>query len=124
VLTIVVFLAALAGIGVGARHVLPWSIIPVAIEWDELATNERHEGMFYSLVTLFKKIASSIALPCTLLALHWSGYVSNAPVQKPSAVHAIQVMIGIVPSVFLILGIVFASLYPLSRRRHARYAPS
>ncbi len=119
-LTIVVLLAALAGIGVGAMHVLPWSIIPDAIEWDELATNERHEGMFYSLVTLFKKIASSIALPLTLLVLEWSGYVSNAPVQTPSAVHAIQVMIGIVPSVFLILGIIFASLYPLNRERHAQ----
>jgi GPH family glycoside/pentoside/hexuronide:cation symporter len=117
---VVLTLAALAGIGVGAMHILPWAIIPDAIEWDELATNERHEGMFYSLVTLFKKVASSIALPLTLLVLEWSGYVSNASVQKPSAVRAIQAMIGIVPSIFLVLGIVFAFFYPLSRERHAQ----
>ena len=45
-------LCVLAGIGVSAAHVLPWSIIPDAIEWDEWQTGERHEGMFYSLVTL------------------------------------------------------------------------
>jgi GPH family glycoside/pentoside/hexuronide:cation symporter len=119
-LTVVLLLAALAGIGVGAMHVLPWAIIPDAIEWDELATNERHEGMFYSLVTLFKKIASSIALPLTLLVLDWSGYVSNAPIQTPSAVFAIQAMVGIMPSIFLILGIIFAFVYPLNRERHAQ----
>jgi GPH family glycoside/pentoside/hexuronide:cation symporter len=119
-LTVVLLLAALAGIGIGAMHVLPWAIIPDAIEWDELATNERHEGMFYSLVTLFKKIASSIALPLTLLVLDWSGYVSNAPIQTPSAVFAIQAMVGIMPSIFLILGIIFAFVYPLNRERHAQ----
>ena len=119
-LVVVLVLAGLAGIGVGAMHVLPWSIIPDAVEWDELATNERHEGMFYSLVTLVKKVASSIALPLTLLVLDWSGYVSNAAVQKPSAVRAIQAMVGLVPSIFLILGIIFAFFYPLSRERHAQ----
>jgi len=38
-------LAALAGIGVSAAHVLPWAMIPDAIEWDELQTGKRHEGM-------------------------------------------------------------------------------
>ncbi|MDO9545533.1 MAG: MFS transporter [Pelolinea sp.] len=34
----VVFLCVMAGIGVGAAHVLPWSILPDAIEWDEYQT--------------------------------------------------------------------------------------
>ena len=34
----VITLAVLAGIGIGGVHVLPWSIIPDAIEWDELET--------------------------------------------------------------------------------------
>jgi GPH family glycoside/pentoside/hexuronide:cation symporter len=119
-LVVVLGLAILAGIGVGGMHVLPWSIMPDAIEWDELITGTRHEGVFYSLVSLFKKIASSIALPLTLLVLDWSGYISNAPVQTPSTVRAIQVMIGVVPSIFLILGILFAFFYPLSRDHHTQ----
>jgi glycoside/pentoside/hexuronide:cation symporter, GPH family len=117
---LVIALAALAGIGVGAIHVLPWAIIPDAIEWDELATGQRHEGMFYSLVTLFRKISSSIAIPLTLLVLDWSGYVSNATEQAPSAVRAIQAMMGVVPSVLLVGGIIFALVYPLGREKHAQ----
>lgn len=119
-LGITLALAALAGVGVAAVHVLPWSMIPDAIEWDELQTGQRHEGMFYSLVLLLRKVASSITLPMTLLVLEWSGYVSNAKVQAPSAVRAIQIMMGPIPSVLLCIGIVFALVYPLGRERHAQ----
>jgi GPH family glycoside/pentoside/hexuronide:cation symporter len=119
-LTVVLILAAFAGIGVAAVHVLPWSMIPDAVEVDELATGERHEGMFYSLVLLLRKVSSSIAIPMTLLALEWSGFVSNAPVQNPNAVRAIQAMMGPIPAVLFFSGIAFALLYPLSRERHAQ----
>jgi GPH family glycoside/pentoside/hexuronide:cation symporter len=117
---VVLTLAALAGIGVGAAHVLPWSIIPDAIEWDELATCQRHEGVFYSMVTLMQKIAWSVAIPLALLMLELTGYVPNAPVQLPGTVHGIQVLMGPVPAVLLCCGILFALLYPLSRERHAQ----
>ncbi len=119
-LPMVLTMAILAGIGVSAIHVLTWAIIPDAVEVDKLATGHRHEGIFYSLVSLFKKIASSIAIPLTLLVLQWSGYVSNAAVQKPSAILAIRILIGPVPSVLLLGGIVFAIFYPLSRAGHAK----
>jgi GPH family glycoside/pentoside/hexuronide:cation symporter len=119
-LTVVLILAALAGIGVAAVHVLPWSMIPDAVEVDELATGERHEGIFYSLVLLLRKVSSSIAIPMTLLVLEWSGFVSNAPVQNPNAVRAIQAMMGPIPAVLFCSGIAFALLYPLSRERHAQ----
>ena len=119
-LTLVLVMSVLAGIGVSAMHVLTWAIIPDAVEVDELTTGHRHEGIFYSLVSLFKKVASSIAIPMTLLVLQYSGYVSNAPVQKPSAILAIRILIGPVPSVLLLSGIAFAIFYPLSRSSHAR----
>jgi glycoside/pentoside/hexuronide:cation symporter, GPH family len=119
-LAMVLVMSALAGVGVSAIHVLTWSIIPDAVEADELATGHRHEGVFYSLVSLFKKIASSVAIPLTLLVLQWSGYVSNSPTQKPSAILAIRILIGPVPSVLLLGGILFAVFYPLSRTSHAR----
>jgi GPH family glycoside/pentoside/hexuronide:cation symporter len=118
-LPVVFTLAGLAGIGVAAVHVLPWAMIPDAVEWDELRTGQRHEGMFYSLVLLLRKVASSIALPLMLLTLEWSGYVSNAPVQAPSAVRAIQALTGPIPAALLCVGILFAALYPLGRARHA-----
>jgi GPH family glycoside/pentoside/hexuronide:cation symporter len=113
-------LAALAGIGVGAAHVLPWAMIPDAVEYDEVATGQRHEGMFYSLVSLMQKVASSIAIPLALLMLKVTGFNADAAQQPPSAILGIQVLMGPVPAVLLCLGIVFALLYPLGRERHAQ----
>jgi len=124
-LPLILTMSALAGIGVSAIHVLTWSIIPDAIEVDELATGQRHEGIFYSLVSLFKKIASSIAIPAALLVLDRSGFISPtnqvlAPAEPASAVLAIRMMMGPVPSVLLLGGILFAAFYPLSRSSHAK----
>ncbi len=112
-------LCILAGIGVGAAHVLPWSIIPDAIEWDEYETGQRHEGMFYSLVTLTQKIASAIAVPMVLLLLEFTGYVPNAEIQPASTMLGIRIAIGPIPAILLTAGILFALRYPLSRERHS-----
>jgi Na+/melibiose symporter-like transporter len=109
----------LAGIGVAAAHVIPWAILPDAIELDEYNTGRRHEGAFYSLVTLAQKIASSVAIPLALLALKASGYVPNAVDQPQSALWAIRGLIGIAPTLLLTGGIIFALRYPLTRERHA-----
>lgn len=117
-LPIVLILAALAGVGVSAVHVLPWAMIPDAVEVDELDTGARHEGMFYALVTLFRKVASSIAIPLALLMLDGSGFVSNADLQPASAIWSIRLLMGPIPSIFLLGGILFAIYYPLSREVH------
>ena len=118
-LGLILALCALAGIGVAAAHVLPWAIIPDAIEWDEYHTGERHEGMFYSLTTLTKKVATSIALPLVLVLLEATGYAPNVDQQAPGALMGIRVTIGPIPAVLLVVGIVFAYKYPLDRAQFA-----
>lgn len=119
-LGLIIALCVLAGIGVSAAHVLPWSIIPDAVEWGELQTGERHEGMFYSLVTLMQKVTSSLAIPLVLLLLDVTGYVANAPQQPASAILGIRIAIGPLPALCLCTGILFAALYPISRERYAQ----
>jgi GPH family glycoside/pentoside/hexuronide:cation symporter len=116
-LALILILCALAGIGVAAAHVLPWAILPDAIEWDEYHTGERHEGMFYSLTTLTKKVATSIALPLVLLLLEATGYVANQAQQAPSALLGIRITIGPIPALLLLIGIGFAIKYPLDRKQ-------
>ena len=115
---VVYFLCVMAGIGVGAAHVLPWSIIPDAIEWDEYQTGERHEGIFYSLITLMQKVASSIAIPLVGVLLSVTHYQANSSVQPQSAVLGIRMLVGPIPAVFLIIGIIFALKYPLDRTQY------
>ena len=121
-LALLLILCGLAGIGVSAAHVLPWAIFPDAIEWDELSTGERHEGMYYSLITLSHKIASSISIPLALLLLELSGYRANAALQSPRTVLVIRLLMGPIPAVFLCLGIVLAFFYPLNRARYREIA--
>jgi GPH family glycoside/pentoside/hexuronide:cation symporter len=111
-------LSILAGFGVGAVQVLPWSMLPDAIEVDELNTGARHEGMFYSLVLLLRKFAPSLALPLALLVMEWSGYVSGAAQQPVSAIRAVKILTGPVPAILLMVGVVFAIFYPLTRSKH------
>jgi len=134
-LALIVALCALAGIGVGAAHVLPWSMLPDAVEYDEWKTGSRHEGTFYSLVTLAQKVASSVAVPLALLLLQVTGYSSASSSQPASAVTAIRIIAGPIPMVLLGVGIICAIRYPLdratfreiseelARRRAARPAP-
>lgn len=119
-LEFILLLCAVGGIGVSSAHVLPWSIIPDAIEWDEYHTGERHEGMFYSLITLAQKIASSIAIPLTLLILEATGYNASLAQQPESAVGGIRFVVGPIPAILLVIAILFTLLYPLSREQHRR----
>lgn len=119
-LTLVLVFSCLIGFGLGAVQVLTWAMIPDTVEWDELMTGQRHEGMFYSLVQTLRKIGSSLALPLVLLMLEWTGYVANAPVQPSNTILGIQALIGPIPAVFLLTGIILAKYYPLSRKNFDR----
>jgi GPH family glycoside/pentoside/hexuronide:cation symporter len=63
-------LAALAGIGVSAAYTLPDSMFADVIEWDELRTRRRQEGIFYGIRTLIRKLTGAliIFLHCAWLA--------------------------------------------------------
>lgn len=115
-------LCVLAGIGISAAHVIPWSIIPDAIEYGELKTGRRFEGVFYSLISLAQKVASSFAIPLALLVLDATGYIPNGATQPPSAVIGIRVVTGPIPAVMITLGIIFAIVYPLGRERYTQIA--
>lgn len=121
-LSIIMILCVLAGIGVSAAHVIPWAIIPDGIEYGELKTGERHEGMYYSLISLSQKVASSIAIPLALLVLDRTGYIANSTQQPPSVVLGIRILTGPVPAVLMCIGILFAILYPLGRERYTHIA--
>ncbi len=117
--TAVYVLVALAGVGVSTAHVIPWSMIPDCIEYDELRTGRRREGQHYGFMTFAQKAASSGAIFLTGLALEASGYVAGA-VQPASALTVIRVLLGPVPAAVFILGMVVLAFYPVTRAGHAR----
>jgi GPH family glycoside/pentoside/hexuronide:cation symporter len=114
-MTVILILCAMAGIGVAAAHVLPWAILPDAIEWYEFKTGERHEGMFYSITTLARKVTSAGTVPLIGVVLELTGYQPNLAQQSAEAVRGIRMVIGPIPAVLLCVGIFIAYKYPLDR---------
>ena len=114
-LTLILVFCAMAGIGVAAAHVLPWAILPDAIEWYEYKTGERHEGMFYSMTTLARKVTSAGTVPIIGFVLELTGYQPNLAQQSARAVTGIKMVIGPIPAILLVVGIVIAYFYPLDR---------
>ncbi|HSJ57411.1 MAG TPA: glycoside-pentoside-hexuronide (GPH):cation symporter [Anaerolineae bacterium] len=116
-------LAALAGSGIATAYVLPWSMVPDIIEYDEIRTGQRREGSYYAFASFFQKLATGGALWAMGLALAATGYVTptaagDVPVQPPAAVDAIRFFMAPVPLVLLLLAMAFAWRYPISRERH------
>ncbi len=116
-------IAILAGFGVSTAYLIPWSMMPDVIELDELRTGQRREGIFYGFITLLQKAGISIGIFFVLHLLGWAGYVKSSgnavPVQPPSALLAIRLAIGPLPTLCLIVGLVLAYFYPLTREVHA-----
>jgi len=115
-LSLILILCAMAGIGVSAAHVLPWAILPDAIEWYEYQTGERHEGMFYSVTTLARKVTSAVSVTFIGPILELTGYQPNVAQQSKQALQGIKLIIGPIPAVLLVIGIFVAYKYPLDRK--------
>ncbi|MBM3123747.1 MAG: MFS transporter [Chloroflexi bacterium] len=119
------WIAALAGIGVSAAYVIPDSILPDVIEWDELRTRKRQEGIYYGIRTLIRKLTGALVIFVTLQLLGWSGYVSP-PLdavqfdQSDSALHMIRLLVSPIGMLILTGTILLAWFYPLSREKYAR----
>ena len=123
--TAVLFLAVLAGLSVSTAHVLPDAIFPDVIEWDELRTRRRQEGIYYGMKNFIRKLTGAVAIFFALQVLGWFGY--QAPPQgaiqfnqSEITLNAIRWLTGPVGAMLLISAIVVAWFYPLSRQRHAR----
>jgi GPH family glycoside/pentoside/hexuronide:cation symporter len=123
--TYLLTIAAFAGIGVSAAYTLPDSIFADVIEWDELRTRRRQEGIFYGIRTLIRKLTGALVIFITLQLLGWAGYVSppNGTLQftqTDSALHMIRLLVSPFGATILCGTIFFAWLFPLSREKHAR----
>ncbi|WP_448572016.1 MFS transporter [Trichothermofontia sp.] len=116
-------LAVMAGAGLATAYLVPWSLLPDVVDLDELNTGHRREGIFYGLVVYLQKVAVAIALFLVGKILDGAGLIPHladqpAPIQPESALWAIRWLIGPIPSLVLIGGLILAFFYPISRQMH------
>jgi GPH family glycoside/pentoside/hexuronide:cation symporter len=112
-------------LGVLTAHVLPDAIVPDVIEWDELRTGRRQEGVYYGIKNFVRKLTGAFAIFFALQVLGWFGY--QAPpdgvtqfAQSAATQQAIRYLTGPIGALMLIGAITVAYFYPLTRERHER----
>jgi GPH family glycoside/pentoside/hexuronide:cation symporter len=113
----------MAGAGVSTAYLIPWSMIPDVTDLDELETGQRREGIFYAFMVLLQKFGLAGGLFLLGLGLSWAQFKESVPcqplpVQPESALFAIRVAIGPLPTIALIIGLVLAYFYPITQEVH------
>ncbi|OQA62996.1 MAG: putative symporter YjmB [Spirochaetes bacterium ADurb.Bin269] len=104
-----------AGTGFGLTYVAPWAMVPDTIEWDAVHTGNRKEGIYYGMWTFFSKCGQALSIGVSGLVLSFSGYIADA-VQSKSSLTAIKLLIGPVPALVFVCGILILSKYPITEK--------
>lgn len=127
--TQVLIFALVAGISVSVAHVMPEAIFPDVIDWDELRTNNRREGLYYGAINFLRKLSSAFAVFIALQVLGWFGYQTppqsvSSFAQSEATQAAIRILSGPFVAAMIILATILAFFYPLSRERQSRIRKS
>jgi len=117
--------AALAGIGVSSAYTLPDALFADVIEWDELRTRRRQEGVFYGIRTLIRKLSGALVIFIALQLLGRSGYTSPPAgalqfTQSGSALEAIRLLVSPLSAMLVCGTILLTWLFPLTREKYSR----
>lgn len=117
--TPLVFITAIvAGLGFSAQWVFPWSMLPDVIEYDQAATGERREGIYYGVWAFLGKLTNALGIAVSGWALSLYGYVPNVE-QTATALFGIRLFFGPIPAVVLIASLPLLIWYPITRKSHA-----
>jgi len=114
----ILVVSALAGVGYAIADLMPWSMLGDVVDADELRTEERREGIYAGFFTFLRKLAGASAVALAGLALDLAGYEGGKQ-QSATALETIRWLTGAAPAVFIVLGVLLARSYPMSRERHA-----
>ena len=120
--TIAYIICALSGFGISAIHLLPTSMLPDAIEVDELATGTRQEGAYTGITVFTGKLGQMIVLALIPALLRWSGYIQTDTItaQPASTLLSIRLLMAFSPVILLSISIIISYKYPITREKHAQ----
>ena len=107
-----------AGVGIGFGYVPPFAMLPDVVEVDAIQTKTRKEGAYYGMWTFFSKIGVALAAALSGVFLGFAKFVPNILDQTPGALYTIRLLIGPVPALIFLLGILLVQKYPLDEERY------
>lgn len=110
-------LAVLAGAGVSAAHVIPYAILPDCIDYGQMKSGKRLEGIYYGFTTFSRKVATSISIFLIGQILAFTGYIPDQ-IQNTNTLWAFRILLGPVAAFLLLIGIISMIKFPIDREYH------
>ena len=110
---VMAILYLLVMLGLGTFWLFSSIILADIIDEYQLKTGERKDGIFVSMNSMISTPASSIMTFIIGTTLDYSKYDGLAMIQSPSAILGIRIANGLIPPIFLFVGILILFLYPL-----------
>jgi GPH family glycoside/pentoside/hexuronide:cation symporter len=104
-----------AGWGMATAYLIPPSLLPEVIDWEEQQTGQRYDGLLNSLLLFVYKIGLAFGLYTCGQILSLSGFDSVGILQSESTLLAIRQWIVNIPSFALVASLGLAILYPTSQ---------
>jgi GPH family glycoside/pentoside/hexuronide:cation symporter len=107
-----------AGLGTATVLLFPWAMIPDVVEFDELRTGKRREGLLYAIFTFGQKTAFALGAFLNAQMLELVGYQRDAVEQSARAIAGIQWMVGPVAAGVFLLAVLLVWRYPITKAKH------
>ena len=112
-------LSFLAGAGTSVAYLMPWSMLPDVIEYSELTTGQRNEGVYYGFFVFLQKLAIAAGVAVSGFALEWAGYVNAEDgvlvAQPDDVLLMLRLLVSVVPAILLTLSLPLAFFFPIDR---------
>jgi len=116
---LLVVLAIMAGVGISASQLIPFSIVPDVAEVDEYETGKRREGALYGIIMVSYKLVSGLGVAFASLMLSLSGYDSAHVTQSATTTLTLRLLLGVLPGMFFVASILFARRLTIDREGFA-----
>jgi GPH family glycoside/pentoside/hexuronide:cation symporter len=117
--TVLLPLFIVGGVGLSTNFFSPWAMVPDTVEYGQLQTGLRREGILYGVFFFGQKMASALAGFLAGQGLGLSGFVANE-IQTEQALLGIRILTTFVPIALIILGILIISFYPINQAMHTK----
>ena len=104
-----------AGIGFSSFQLFPFSMLPDTIEYDQMQSGLRREGIFSGMWSAGQKIAYSVGPPIVGFALALSGFVVEG-VQPESVATGVRVIFCLFPAAVILLSFLPFSKYKITEQ--------
>ncbi len=105
------------GMGMANFWTVFYSMAYDLVEVDEFAYNSRRESVITALPQFFQKFGAAIGVWTVSLILKITGYDGNLEVQNTQTVNGIENIVTVFPAVFLVLSVIGAVLYPITKEK-------